>query len=282
MKKFISIFLTVVLLINMSVLLSFSAEAKKKVFKANKKKITLTEKKKKKITITNSIGTKVSCKIANKKICSCKWGKWKKNKIKLTIRGKKNGKTKITIKSDKTKKKIKIVIKVNKVKKVIKKTNIPATNRNPIDGRKVLKDWVMQNVVRNDNNGILANKDYGTYFFAVTYYPETESFNLYLNNKVNPNNGKLSSLDFDLPKETPEYLEVTFNNHGMYDGEWSFFHALVNSKTGKIEKITGADTTYTVPYSTISEAYTNDVALMSICLKKIGLSFEDLGLFIGL
>lgn len=118
----------------MAVGLSFNAGATKKVFKANKKKITLTEKKKKNVTITNSIGTNVKYNISNKMICSCKWGKWKGNRIKLTITAKKPGKTKITIKSNRTKKQIKIVIKVKKSKKTVKEKT----------GLEKLKDYIQE------------------------------------------------------------------------------------------------------------------------------------------
>lgn len=130
MKRITSLVLSVSLLITMAFGLSFKAGATKKVFKASQKKVTVAKSKKKTITITNTIGTKISCKVSNKKICTVKLGKWKGSKIRLTIKGKKKGKTKITIKSNKTKKKIKILVKVKLTQPDLSLPKLPKTIKN--------------------------------------------------------------------------------------------------------------------------------------------------------
>ncbi|MBQ5346945.1 MAG: Ig domain-containing protein [Ruminococcus sp.] len=115
MKHTISIILSVILLCSA---LPICANAAGKSFYADKKSVTV--KSKATVTVTSKKGGTLNCKIADKSICSASWGKWKNNKIKLTIKAKKNGKTTITVKSSKSKKplKIKVTVKLAKTKSI--------------------------------------------------------------------------------------------------------------------------------------------------------------------
>jgi hypothetical protein len=112
MKKIISLLLSVAVIASVAVSSVGNASAKSKKFYANKKSVTVTSGKKTTVKITSKKGKKLTFTIANGSICTAKFGKWNGKKITLKITGLMNGKTKITVKNKKTKKKIKISVTV--------------------------------------------------------------------------------------------------------------------------------------------------------------------------
>lgn len=120
MKKIISLLLSVAVIASVAVSSVGNASAKSKKFYANKKSVTVSSGKKTTVKITSKKGKKLTFTIANGSICTAKFGKWKGKKITLKITGKKAGKTNITIKNKKTKKKIKIKVAVKEKKSAAK------------------------------------------------------------------------------------------------------------------------------------------------------------------
>ncbi len=84
----------------------------RKVFTASSSNISVSKGKKKTVTVTCSKKLKLKYVIKNKKIVSCAWKKMKGNNYKLIIRGKKKGKTSITLTNSFNQEKIKLTVKV--------------------------------------------------------------------------------------------------------------------------------------------------------------------------
>lgn len=119
-KKSISVILLFTLIFSLLAGTFSSVNAKGKTLYANKTKITIQDKGT--VTITSKSSGSLSFKVANKNICSAKWGKWKGDNIKLYLSGKSYGSTKITVKNTKTKKSIKITVNVRTVDIKLPKT----------------------------------------------------------------------------------------------------------------------------------------------------------------
>lgn len=90
-----------------------SNKSTNKKFKVSKKSIIVKKGRKKSVTVTYKYNSgSVYSTIKNKRYASTKWGKWNGDKVKLYIKGKKKGKTKIYITNSKNSKKLAITVKV--------------------------------------------------------------------------------------------------------------------------------------------------------------------------
>lgn len=121
-KKIVSATLCVIILVLTSAILT---SAKSKSFYANKTKIVIT--KSATVTITSTMRASLKYTIAKKNVCSAKWGEWSGNKIKLFIKAKNIGNTKVTVKNSKSNEKLtlKVTVKPSKTKKIcLSKTKI--------------------------------------------------------------------------------------------------------------------------------------------------------------
>ncbi len=84
-----------------------------KKFKISKKSIVIKKGKKKSVTVTYKYSTgSVYYKITKRNRVSANWGNWKGDKVKLYIKGKRKGKTKIVITNSKNSKKLVIKVRV--------------------------------------------------------------------------------------------------------------------------------------------------------------------------
>ncbi len=84
-----------------------------KKFKISKKKIVVKKGKKKSVTVTYKYNSgSVYYKIKKKKCVSARWGDWNGDKVKLYIKGKRKGKTKIYVTNSVNSKKLVITVKV--------------------------------------------------------------------------------------------------------------------------------------------------------------------------
>ncbi len=86
---------------------------KKKKFSVSKKRIIVKKGRRKKVTVTLRYNSGYAYyKIKNARKVSAKWGNWHGSKIKLSIKGKRRGKTKIVITNSKNSKKFVIRVRV--------------------------------------------------------------------------------------------------------------------------------------------------------------------------
>ena len=85
----------------------------KKKFSVSKKRITVKKGRRKKVTVTLRYNSgSVYYKIKNARKVSAKWGRWHGDKVKLSIKGKKRGRTKIIITNSKNSKRYVIKVRV--------------------------------------------------------------------------------------------------------------------------------------------------------------------------